>query len=299
MNYCDFTRLYPLSKTLRFELKPVGKTKENIEQNGILERDNERAVAYKAVKKVVDEYHKAFIELMLDDFELDKNDLMKFYDLYQRPSVDLKRKTDLPKIQETLRKQISERFTKNEQYKRLFGKELIREDLINKFVKTTKGIAYIRSQKGNEGLSDVEVLQKQEELVAEIGMFKDFTGYFDGLKKNRENMYVGDDEATSIAHRMISENLPKFVDNMDVFAKIEASEVAKHFDELYNAMEPYLNVNEIAEMFQLDYYSVVLTQKQIDVYNAIIGGKVLDDGSGFFSKISHIRSSINQNHFRI
>ena len=44
MNYCDFTRLYPLSKTLRFELKPVGKTKENIEQNGILERDNERAV---------------------------------------------------------------------------------------------------------------------------------------------------------------------------------------------------------------------------------------------------------------
>ena len=44
MNYSEFTGLYPLSKTLRFELKPIGKTKENIEKNGILERDNERAI---------------------------------------------------------------------------------------------------------------------------------------------------------------------------------------------------------------------------------------------------------------
>ena len=36
MNYSDFTGLYPLSKTLRFELRPIGKTKENIERNGIL-----------------------------------------------------------------------------------------------------------------------------------------------------------------------------------------------------------------------------------------------------------------------
>ena len=59
MNYSEFSGLYPLSKTLRFELKPIGKTKENIEKNGILERDNERAIAYKAVKKVIDEYSTA------------------------------------------------------------------------------------------------------------------------------------------------------------------------------------------------------------------------------------------------
>ncbi len=29
MNFNEFTRLYPVSKTLRFELRPVGKTKEN------------------------------------------------------------------------------------------------------------------------------------------------------------------------------------------------------------------------------------------------------------------------------
>ena len=275
--YSEFTGLYQLSKTLRFELKPIGKTKEIIERNGILERDKERDVAYKKVKKVIDEYHKAFIEQMLDDFELNlKNEgnmdsLEEFYFLYHLPTTDPKRKDDLNNVQEALRKQISERFTKSEQYKRLFGKELIREDLINEFVNTTKGSAYIRAQNGNETLGDNEVLQKQEELATEVARFKDFTGYFDGLKKNRENMYVADDETTSIAHRMITENLPKFIDNMDVFEKIVASEVATHFDEVYKVFEPYMNVYSINEMFRLDYFSMVLTQKQIDVYNAIIG----------------------------
>ena len=288
MNYSEFSGLYPLSKTLRFELKPIGKTKENIEKNGILERDNERAIAYKAVKKVVDEYHKVFIELMLDGFELDKGSLDEFYYLYHLPTSDPKRKTDLPKVQEMLRKQISERFTKSEQYKRLFGKELIREDLAE-FVKTPQYENIIREMPGNEHLTDKEVKQIQESVKNDIAQFDDFTTYFVGFYDNRKNMYVADDKATSIAHRMIDENLPKFVDNMDVFDRIAASDVATHFDELYKAMEPYLNVNEITELFQLDYYSTVLTQKQIDVYNAIIGGKVLDDGT----KIQGLNEYVN------
>ena len=104
-SYSDFTGLYPLSKTLRFELKPIGKTKENIERNGILERDDQRAIGYKAIKKVIDEYHKAFIELMLDSFELKLKDegkldsLEEFYYLYHLPTTDTKRKDDLTKVQ--------------------------------------------------------------------------------------------------------------------------------------------------------------------------------------------------------
>lgn len=292
--YSDFTGLYPLQKTLRFELKPIGKTKENIERNGILERDNQRALGYKAIKKVIDEYHKAFIELMLDNFELNltdngkKNSLEEYYFLYHLPTTDPKRKDDMTKVQEALRKQISERFTKSEQYKRLFGKELIREDL-TEFVKTPQYEAIIKSQKGNENLSDDEVRQIQEAVNKDIAQFYDFTTYFVGFYDNRKNMYVADDKATSIAHRMITENLPKFIDNMDVFERIAASEVAIHFEEVYKAFEPYLNVNTIEEMFQLDYFSMVLTQKQIDVYNAIIGGMVLDDGT----KIQGLNEYVN------
>ena len=257
-------------------MRPVGKTIENIERNGILERDNERAVAYKAVKKVIDEYHKAFIELMLDNFKLNltdsgkKDSLEEYYLMYHLPSTDSNRKDDMNKVQEALRKQISERFTKSEQYKRLFGKELIREDL-TEFVKTTQYEAIIKSQKGNENLSDDEVRQIQETISKDIAQFYDFTTYFVGFYDNRKNMYVADDKATSIAHRMITENLPKFIDNMDVFERIAASEMASHFNDVYKAFEPYLNVNTIEEMFQLEYFSMVLTQKQIDVYNTIIG----------------------------
>ena len=278
ITFNDLKGLYSLSKTLRFELKPIGKTKENIEKHGILERDNERAIAYKAVKKVIDEYHKAFIELMLNDFELDNDSLNEFYYLYHLPTSEAKRKTDLSKVQEVLREKISERFTKSEQYNRLFGKELIRKDLV-KFVKTPQYENIIRDTSGNENLTDKEVEQIQERVLNDIAQFDDFTTYFIGFYDNRKNMYVAEDKATSIAHRMVDVNLPKFIDNMDVFDRIAASDVSTHFNELYKAMEPYLNVNEISEMFQLDYFSMVLTQKQIDVYNAIIGGKVLDDGT--------------------
>jgi len=286
--YTNFTRLYSLSKTLRFELKPIGKTKENIEKNGILKRDNERAVAYKAVKKVIDEYHKAFIEMMLNDFELQYEMLEEYNRLYQiSNSSEPKKKEKLQKIQENLRKQISDRFTTSEQYKRLFGQELIKEDL-SEFVNTSQFEHYIRTQKGND-LSDEEVRQIQKRTLEDIDQFKDFTTYFSGFHQNRKNMYVADDKATAIAHRVVMENLPKFIDNMNTFAEIAESDVAGHFADLYKEMEAYLNVNDIQEMFQLDYFSMVLTQKQIDVYNAIIGGKTLDDGT----KIKGLNEYVN------
>ena len=291
----QFTNLYQVQKTLRFELRPVGRTKENIEKNGILERDNQRAIGYKSIKKVIDEYHKAFIEMMLNDFKLNMADsgqfdsLEELYMLYHLPSNDPARKEKkMAKVQEALRKSISDLFIKSEQYKRLFGKELIREDL-EPFVRTLQFEEYIRSQKGNENLSDEELHQIQDEVVQDIAQFRDFTTYFEGFHKNRENMYVADDKATSIANRMINENLPKFIDNMDIFEKIAASDVAKNFDVLYKEMEAYLNVNSIAEMFRLDYFSLVLTQKQIDVYNAVIGGKTEKDGR----KIQGLNEYIN------
>ena len=59
----QFVGLYPLSKTLRFELKPVGKTLDNIISSGLLEEDEHRADSYKKVKKLIDEYHKSFIDI--------------------------------------------------------------------------------------------------------------------------------------------------------------------------------------------------------------------------------------------
>lgn len=50
-NFEDFKRLYPLSKTLRFEAKPIGATLDNIVKSGLLEEDEHRAASYVKVKK--------------------------------------------------------------------------------------------------------------------------------------------------------------------------------------------------------------------------------------------------------
>ena len=51
MKYSDFTRLYSLSKTLRFGLIPVGDTLKNVIESDILKEDEQRAEDYVKVKK--------------------------------------------------------------------------------------------------------------------------------------------------------------------------------------------------------------------------------------------------------
>lgn len=59
-NLTEFINLYSLQKTLRFELKPVGKTIEHINNNELLQRDEHRAESYIKAKAIIDEYHKDF-----------------------------------------------------------------------------------------------------------------------------------------------------------------------------------------------------------------------------------------------
>lgn len=57
----QFTGLYPVSKTLHFELKPVGNTLEQIKKGELISQDEERAKDYKTMKKLLDLWHKHFI----------------------------------------------------------------------------------------------------------------------------------------------------------------------------------------------------------------------------------------------
>lgn len=252
----QFTGLYQLSKTLRFELKPIGRTNDNIVSSGLLEQDEHRADSYVNMKRLLDEFHKDFIEKSLADINL--NSLENFYDCYLH-----KDKEALEKVQDKLRKQIADKFTKNETFKSLDKKDLFKNELA-KF------------------LTDPNDLLLIEE-------FKNFTTYFKGFNENRKNMYSSEAKSTAIAYRLIHENLPKFIDNMAVFENVAASPIAEQFSALYKDFEDCLNVTEIGEIFALKYYNYVLTQSQIDIYNAIIGGKVLTDGT----KVKGLNEFIN------
>ena len=92
-------------------------------------------------------------------------------------------------------------------------------------------------------------------------------------------MYSAEEKSTAIAFRLIHQNLPKFMDNMKAFAKIKQTSVAEHFTDIYEGWKEYLNVERLEEIFSLDYFSETLTQPHIEVYNYIIGKKILDDGT--------------------
>lgn len=278
-----FTGLYPLSKTLRFELKPIGRTLEYIQKNGLLEQDLKRAESYVKVKKIIDDYHKKVIEETLSCFKLkyengdEKDSLEEYFHIYMIKERDENQKKTFEEIQNKLRRQIAGCLTKTDAYKRIDKKELIKEDLI-KFIRSEDYIKNLQTKQEFQTYSDAD-LHKQcdldEKLVEE---FKNFTTYFTGFHENRKNMYSAEAKSTAISYRLIHENLPKFIDNISVFAKAKATVVSEHFPQLYSAFESYLNVLDVSEIFTLNYFNVVLTQTQIDVYNTIIGGKTLEDG---------------------
>lgn len=259
----DFIGCYSLSKTLRFELKPIGRTAEAIVESGILEKDAHRAESYQKVKKLIDRYHKAYIAQCLSYFHFNGEMLDEFYELYsksQRTDDDVHR---MGALQDALRTAVGKALRGEEAYKRIFSKELIREDL-------------------PEFLEELD----EKNMVEE---FREFTTYFTGFHENRKNMYSDDAQHTAIGFRLVHENLPKFIDNMRVFALVAQSPVAEHFPELYKDMESYLNVEEVGEMFNLQYYNMVLTQEQIEVYNGIIGGRTTEEGR----KIQGLNEYIN------
>ena len=266
----ELTGLYSLSKTLRFELKPIGKTLEQIERKGLLTQDEQRSEEYERMKIIIDDYHKRFIAMCLRNCKLkvenidNQNDSLEEYaSLLSKSKRDASDENVLEKIKENLRKQIVKAFKNGNTYGDLFKKELVKKHLPD-FVTDAE---------------DKQIVQN----------FNNFTTYFTGFHENRKNMYSDEAKSTAIAYRLIHENFPRFYDNLRSFAKIAESEVSSHFSDIESAFSLYLNVEHIAEMFQFDYFSDTLTQEQIEVYNHIIGGKTEKDGT----KIQGINEFVN------
>lgn len=301
MEFNDFKRLYPLSKTLRFEAKPIGDTLKNIIKNGLLEEDEHRAQSYVKVKKLIDEYHKVFIDRVLNDGCLTienkgkKDSLEEYYESYMSKSNDENVSKTFKDIQENLRSVIANKLTKDKGYANLFGNKLIEsykdKDDTKKIIDSDL-IQFINTAEPSK--LDSMSQDEAKELVKE---FWGFTTYFVGFFDNRKNMYTSEEKSTGIAYRLVNENLPKFIDNMEAFKKaIAKPEIQANMEELYSNFAEYLNVESIQEMFQLDYYDMLLTQKQIDVYNAIIGGKTDEEHDVKIKGINEYINLYNQQH---
>ena len=98
----QFINQYQVSKTLRFELKPCGKTEELIRKiknekdydsplAPLILEDKKRAKAYKEVKKFIDNLHREFLNFALDEGKILEEqkekleeEIVKFYEEYKK-----------------------------------------------------------------------------------------------------------------------------------------------------------------------------------------------------------------------
>ncbi len=247
-----FTNLFSLSKTLRFELKPQGKTLEFINKRGLINEDETRAVDYCFVKSIIDDYHKYFIEKTLSGLILDKDLLEEYFSLFGQKHNG---NTRIEEIEKLLQKQISDYFLSQDDCKgkkaKLFNKDLIVE-LIPKY-------------------------EKDNEKLAIVSKFNKFTTYFKGLSENRKNIYDGEGKKGSIAFRLISENLKRFAFDIIRFNKIKDSlcdEIAQINQSFQKELNKKWSINDICQIFQISFFNNLLTQSSIDLFNAILGAKI-------------------------
>lgn len=265
-----FTGLYPVSKTLRFELKPVGRTLEHIQHADILREDEHRAESYREVKKIIDRYHKHFIEeafgrlLNSESEQRIQEKLHEFYELYQLTKRSKKDNDALDEIKTELRKLVVLALTggsgknqdneQSERYKNLFDKALF-SNILPDFVTSEEDRALLRE-------------------------FDGFTSYFVGFYENRRNMYSEEPQATAIAYRLIHENLPKFIDNIRIFQRVKEP-LQKEIEEVYGTFADggYMNVRTLDEIFSIEYFTHVFSQEGIELYNTVIGKIVTADGT--------------------
>lgn len=250
--YNSFRNLWQESRTLRFALEPESKTKEWLVKKEKEFHDMERYRAYPVVKEVLDRYHRELIARILEaeeaEPEIDWNELGGLLEeeetagVEDRKKIKEKRETE----QRRIRTYIAQRFSSEESFKKLFGKEPF----------------------GKKGfLLQQDLTDEEREAVEE---FDGFSTYLSPYYENRKNFYSAEDISVSIANRIVNENFVRHTYNVKNYKNVK-KEAPELIEEIRNKL--VLEGVEFQEELFLLYngFGHALSQKGIDRYNLIAG----------------------------
>ena len=129
-----------------------------------------------------------------------------------------------------------------------------------------------------------------------IAEFKKWTTYFNGFHDNRKNIYSNEAKATSIAFRIVHENLPRFLDNRARWRQLddEFEGIFQSFERQISDLVEAAGLEEVADaevagleevsraklkkVFKVESFNHYLNQSGIDRFNLILGGRSDQDG---------------------
>ncbi len=305
----DFSQLYSLPKTLRFELKPIGKTRKNIEKaNPGFIRDREIKEAYQILKPVFDLLHEEFITNSLESPEAKKLNIKPYFEIYKKMRTEQdkgsknKLRKEIEKIEKDLRKYFEKIYeaegdhlkkvagcdNKNKEILKERGFKVLTEDGILKYIK----LKFLENKNNLNEIDKLNLKTVRGKIVTrsdlekalgtsqEKGVFEGFFTYLNGFNQNRENYYSTEEKSTAVANRVIADNLPRFIDNLLSFEKykneiLEADTFLK--EKGIDLSAKNRDGNEIklhkvkAEFFNLNYFANCLSSSEIEEYNLEIG----------------------------
>ena len=276
----DFTGIYRLSKTLKFELRPLPATKAALDKtDNILKKDLSRSQVYPDLKNLLDDYYRDYLEKTLTQFSLDCALLKDAYIAYEQQNTK-----EYEKLCDKLRKSFGVAFSNKgdfllDQYKDLVSlTEQVTEEIFeNGKVKKKK---ILHESKLLKWIKEKYDANKVNEYCHAVETFDKFTTCLGGYKETRDNMFSTEEKASSIAYRVINQNMSFFFSNIKIFNMIE-----KKYPDLY------INLEEFATYFKPESFNAILSQTQIDDYNYNCIGRPVDDTDfkGVNSRINEYR----------
>lgn len=276
-----FTNQYSLSKTLRFELRPVWNTKNMLDNDGVFNTDKVRRDKYEQTKPWIDRLHQEFIVDALTDFQfVTLRPYEKALLTWQENKKSKDTKVALAKEEKLLREEIVKGFN---QAAAKWVKDNPELNLKKKDVNILfeAGVFELLKKRYGEEPGTTVVLEngRQESIFDD---WKGWTSYFKKFFINRVNYYSSGDESTAIAFRIVNQNLRKFYANIRVF-----NEISRKIN--MPALEKSLDVS-FSSVFSLQKYGDCFLQAGIDRYNRVIGGYVVKNER----KVPGINQAINE-----
>ncbi len=304
--FSEFVNQYELSKTLRFELKPVGETQRLLEENNIFEKDKIIQEKYEKTKIFFDKLHREFVADSLGDFQFSDEDLKNYEEALKNVKkitreMPAKQKTawnkDLEKQEKILRKKVLESFNvkakewsvKYSQEKKKLKTDIgfLSDEKVFELVLFEK---YGKNDDGSYKSGTTEVLRKIDKKTGEIieekeiSIFegwKGFTAYFGKFFETRKNFYKDDGTSTAIATRIV-DNLQKFVENKWL--------IEKYPEEILKKL--YIDEQELIK--NTEYYSYFTLQGERKITD---GDIILNDPTHiekYNNLVGRIKSAINK-----
>lgn len=269
--FSSMMNLFPVSKTLAFSLVPVGKTRETIAKNNVLENAQKMAEDYVSLKEPADRIHKRFIEDVLSKLHLkylsdgNGDSIQEYADLYY--SNEDKKK--LKAVADKLKDAVGTAFA-SVKYN---GKMSFREAL--------KSEALVKDLIAGETLSD-----RQTEALDRM---RKYTTYMRPYFTIRDRMYDAKADGYTISNRIVDDNLPVLLNNRKLYETLP-EDVKDGLSDVFDRVSSSLPwAFEVGDLFTVSAAACMSAQSAIDAYNTVIGGIALESGE----KIQGLNEKIN------